>query len=232
LFRPEGGVAIVPEMSLESAVALPGGQGRWRDAAVTWTAGASLVAHALVLLVAMVWRDTPFPPPEANIPIELLSPEQYEAATHRDSGAVTETKAPPPARPDVGPGDMIRPKAMLSSAALADPKSRQARAMLPHFDPTERSVQLCDLEAIEQVHAWRPAFRPERIVAYATADLAIAGDSIRADGAAFLFAGDWYAMRFDCGLSADHASVVSFAFKVGETIPHDQWDRHNLPTAK
>jgi hypothetical protein len=64
------------------------------------------------------------------------------------------------------------------------------------------------------------------------ADLAIAGDRIRADGAAFLSAGEWYTLRFDCGLSADHATVVSFAFKVGETIPHDQWERHNLPTAK
>jgi hypothetical protein len=223
------GVPIVPEMSLESAVALPGEQGRWRDTAVTWPAGASLVAHALVLVVAMAWR-TSFPPPEANIPVELLSPEQYEAATGADRGAVTEPKTLPAGK-SIGPDEMIRPTAMLSSAALADPKSRQARAMLPHFDPTERSVQLCDLEAMEQVHAWQPAFKPERVVAYATAELAIAGDSIRADGAAVLSAGDWYTMRFDCGLSADHASVVSFAFKVGDAIPRDQWDSHNLPTA-
>jgi hypothetical protein len=38
-------------------------------------------------------------------------------------------------------------------------------------------------------------------------------------------------MRFECALSADHARVVSFAFKVGDAIPRDQWDSHNLPTA-
>jgi hypothetical protein len=223
---------IVPEMSLDSAVALPGGQGRWRCDAVTWAVAASLAAHALVLLAATVGRHTSFPAPEANIPIELLSPEQYEAATGNGDAAVTETNTPKATPPRAGSGDMIRPTAMLSSGALADPASRQARAMLPHFDPVERSVQLCNLEAIEQVRAWRPAMKPERIVAYAMADLAIAGDRIRADGAAFLSAGEWYTLRFDCGLSADHATVVSFAFKVGETIPHDQWERHNLPTAK
>jgi hypothetical protein len=223
---------IVPEMSLDSAVALPGGQGRWRCDAVTWAVAASLAAHALVLLAATVGRHTSFPAPEANIPIELLSPEQYEAATGNGDAAVTETNTPKATPPRAGSGDMIRPTAMLSSGALADPASRQAREMLPHFNPTERSVQLCSLEAMEQVRAWKPAMKPERIVAYAMADLAIAGDRIRADGAAFLSAGEWYTLRFDCGLSADHATVVSFAFKVGETIPHDQWDRHNLPTAK
>lgn len=219
---------IVPELSAGGAAALPAGQGRWRDDSVARAAAASLVFHALVLAVAMVWRGAAIPPPEVNIPVELLSPEQYEAAT-RSGGSEAGISAPP-GNAGTEPG-MVRPTAMLSAAALADPKSRQARAMLPHFDPTERTVQLCDLEAMEQVHAWKPEFDPERIVAYATADLAIAGDTIRADGAAFLSGGEWYTMHFDCGLSADHASVVSFAFKVGDTIPHDRWDADNLPTA-
>ncbi|MEJ0011598.1 MAG: DUF930 domain-containing protein [Bauldia sp.] len=220
-------MAIVPVLAVEGGAALPEGQGR-RDA-VTWTIAASLLVHTLVLAVAMIWRGASIPAPEVNIPVELLSPEQYDAAT-RGTGTATETNAPPGSA-STEPG-MIRPTAMLSAAAMADAKSRQARAMMPRFDPGEQSVQLCDLEAMEQVHAWKPSFEPERIVAYAMADLAIAGDSIRADGAAFLSGGQWYTMHFDCGLSADHASVVSFAFKVGDTIPHDQWDAHNLPTAK
>ena len=63
------------------------------------------------------------------------------------------------------------------------------------------------------------------------ADLAIAGDTIRADGAAFLSAGGWYLIHFECGLSSDHRSVVSFAFNVGDTVPRDAWEAHNLPTA-
>jgi hypothetical protein len=230
-FEPEDvGVPIVPELSADGAAALPAGQGRWRDDAVTWAVAASLAFHVVVLAVATVWRMAAIPAPEVNIPVELLTPEQYEAATRADNGAVA-SRSVPPETPAAPGNDMIRPTAMLSASALADAKSRQARAMLPHFDPTERSVQLCNLEAMEQVHAWKPSFDPERIVAYAMADLAIAGDDIRADGAAFLSAGEWYTMHFDCGLSADHARVVSFAFKVGGPIPHDRWDAHNLPTA-
>jgi hypothetical protein len=224
-------VAIVPELSTGGAAVLPERQGRWRDDAVTWTAGASLLAHALVLLVILIWRTAALAPPEVNIPVELLSAEQYEAETRAGGNGPASATPPLVSTPAAPPDDMIHPATMLASAALADPKSRQAREMMPHIDPTERNVQLCNLEAMEQVHAWRPSFEPERIVAYAAAELAIAGDDIRADGAAFLSGGEWYTLHYDCSLSADHARVVSFAFKVGSAIPRDQWDADNLPTA-
>jgi hypothetical protein len=231
----------MPQRLVQAETAGPGGHERWqraRDDIVTWTVAGSLLAHALILGLAANWRSSPIPDPEINIPVDLLSPEQYEAETRgRD---VSSSLAPTPFAPSTGepvnrtaradqPDDMIHPARMLSAAALAEPKSRQAREMLPTFEPTERSVQLCNIEAMEQVRAWQPAFRPERIVAYATAEPAIAGDAIHADGAAFFSGGKWYLMRFDCGLSADHESVVSFAFSVGPTIPREAWEAHNLP---
>ena len=36
-------------------------------------------------------------------------------------------------------------------------------------------------------------------------------------------------MIFDCGLSADHGQVVSFAFRVGGTIAHAEWEARSLP---
>ncbi len=193
----------------------------WRNPDfVTWALLVSLALHLAAGLVIAWQRQMAAPPIEESVPVDLVTPEEFEAET-RPGGTV-----PVPALPG-----MIHATAMLSAAALADPKSRQAREMLPHIDPTERSVQLCNLEAMEQVHAWKPSFDPERIVAYAMGDLAIAGDTIRANGAAFLSGGQWYTLRFDCGLAADHAHVVSFDFKVGDTIPRDQWDAHSLPTA-
>lgn len=211
---------------------------RSRDDVVTWAVAASLLAHALILGVASIWRSSPVPVPEINIPVALLSPEQYEAETRGRYVPVSPDK--PAAAPTSGgpvprtgkagaPDDMIRPVRMLSAAALADSKSRQAREMLPTFEPIERSVQLCNIEAIEQVHAWMPAFNPERIVSYAMTELVIAGDAIHADGAAFFSGGNWYVMRFDCGLSVDHESVVSFAFSIGDPIPREAWQANNLP---
>jgi hypothetical protein len=232
-------VPFVPQLSVEAATALPRGQERLRDDAAVWAVAASILAHALVLGIASAWRSGSPPALEINVPVELLSPEQYEAETGNADVAISArapqssaTTEPNVARleEDNGQDDgMVHPTRMLSAAALADPKSRQAREMLPRFDPTERSVQLCNVEAMEQVRAWKPEFHPELIVSYATAELAITSDTIGADGAAFLSAGKWYAMRFDCVLARDHKSVVSFAFKVGGTIPPDTWEEHNLP---
>jgi hypothetical protein len=229
-------VPIVAELSVEAGAALPRGQGRWPDDAVPWAIATSLIAHALVLALAAAWRlaPPPAPAPEINIPVEWLSPERYDAETGSRRGDASPAELSPAEVPEIAgksvpPSDMIRPTAMLSAAVLADPKSRRAREKLRTFDPTERTVQLCNVEALEQVRAWQPAFRPELVVPYAVAELAIAGDAIHADGAAFFSAGAWYAMRFDCSLSADHESVVSFAFQVGDAIPRNAWEAHNLP---
>ena len=154
--------------------------------AVARTVLASLALHAALMAGAIAWRSTSSAPPvEAEIPFEYLTPGEFEAITApaprpaENAGAAV--AGPVRAVPPV----MIQATRLLSASALADPRSREARAMLPTFNGTERMVQLCNLEAMEQVHAARPDLRPERIVAYALADLSIRGATIAADGAAF-----------------------------------------------
>ena len=74
---------------------------------------------------------------------------------------------------------------MLSAKTLADPRSRQARADLATFAEGERLAQLCNLEAMDQIRAWRTEFRPETAGAYARIERSVAGNTIAADGAAF-----------------------------------------------
>ena len=157
---------IVPELSVEVAAALPRGQGLRREDAVTSAVAASLIVHALILGVASIWQSPPVQAPEINVSVELLSLEQYEAETGGD-----DTVASPaiPAKLPISPemarteerdsraDGMVRPARMLSAAALVDPKSTQAREMLRTFEPTERSIQLCNVEAMEQATrgSWR-----------------------------------------------------------------------------
>ena len=124
---------------------------------------------------------------------------------------------------------MIVARTMLSGKTLADPRSRQARRDLATFADSERVVQLCNLEAMDQVQAWRSDFHPDRLVAYARADPKIAGELIAADGAALRSDGNWYDIRFECQLSPDHAQVVAFRFEVGNPVPRSQWDELGLP---
>jgi hypothetical protein len=118
---------------------------------------------------------------------------------------------------------------MLSAGTLADPRSGEARRLLATLDDTERMIQLCGLEAMEQVRAWRGTFRPTAVVAYAMAEAAVSGDRVDAGGAAFRSGGSWYAIRFRCRLRPDHASVAAFEFKVGDAVPEEKWETLNLP---
>ena len=92
-------------------------------------------------------------------------------------------------------------------------------------------IQLCDLEAVEQVRAWRADYRPTMVVAYAMADVAVGGAVVEARGAAFRSGADWYRLAFRCRLSPDHRTVTGFAFEVGASVPKDQWEAHSLPSA-
>ena len=170
---------------------------------------------------------------EKSLTVDLLTPEQFAAIAHPPAEPAPAAVPPapeavPPAEP--GPAAMIHATQMLSAGALADPRSRQAREMLPQLAPDERMVQLCGLEAMEQVHQWRPDFQPDALVSYALSDPVIAADGIRADGAAFRSRGNWYGIRFDCGVSPDHRTVVRFEFRVGDPVPKDEWEARNLTT--
>jgi len=124
---------------------------------------------------------------------------------------------------------MIRPTEMLSAKTLADPRSRQARADLATFASDERMVQLCNLEAMDQIRRWRADFRPERVVPYATAEEKIRGTNIAADGAAFRSRKNWYSLKFKCQLARDGESVIGFEFLVGDPVAREKWDELGLP---
>ena len=124
---------------------------------------------------------------------------------------------------------MIRPTEMLSAKTLSDPRSRQARADLATFASDERMVQLCNLEAMDQIRRWHADFQPERVVPYATAEEKVRGTTIAADGAAFRSRKNWYNLKFKCQLAQDGESVIGFEFLVGDPVAREKWDELGLP---
>jgi hypothetical protein len=183
---------------------------------------------ALVLTVALGHKP---PPAERPVSVEILTPQQFEAMTaprRTEPLAPAPPQAAPPTPPAAEPA-MIRPTEKLSAATLADPPSRTARALLAGIDDTERMIQLCGLEAMEQVHAWRESLHPTAVVAYAMAEAQVSGDLVDAGGAAFRSGASWYGLRFRCRLMADHTAVVAFEFEVGAAVPEEKWEAFNLP---
>lgn len=158
-----------------------------REGARGWAAPSSLLFHVLLvgLLIALPPKRWARPPPQEKILVEVLNPVQYRALIEASAPKTAENqpelrvprvssdrfKTLPAALPrqhePVHRSAMIRPATMLSGEALADPRSRQARAALRQLAYFDRREQLCNLEAMEQIHAWRDEFEPERLVAYA-----------------------------------------------------------------
>jgi hypothetical protein len=194
--------------------------------------GASLALHALllVLVLSVALGQKPLPR-EQPIAVEILTPQQFEAMTAPRRTEVPAPAPPPAPAPTPPPAEqaMIQPTEMLSAGTLADPRSREARRLLSTLDDSERMIQLCGLEAMEQVHAWRESLRPTAVVAYAMAEAAVSGDLVDAKGAAFRSGAAWYAIKFRCRLRPDHASVAAFEFRVGAAVPAEKWEAFNLP---
>lgn len=216
---------------------------------------ASFGVHTVVLALTLIFGDaTPLTRTAAPaIVVELLpvaaAPSADDTAadatapSHPPQAAARTAPAPDIAAPDTAEtevaeaapaeprtsGVLVRPATMLAAAALDEPGSRQARAALRTLGTEDRMEQLCDLEAMEQIEAWRPnAYRPELLVAYAFADTRFAGRTVTAKGAAFRSQGGWYRLSFACEVEAGMEAVAAFEFEVGEPIPRELWEGHYL----
>lgn len=93
------------------------------------------------------------------------------------------------------------------------------------LDPQERREQRCDIEAMTRIAKAGEGFRPDKVIAYTRADIIEKGDDLRAPGAVFRSAGDWYKLKFKCRTGDEGLSVVSFDYKIGAKIPRSEWDR-------
>ena len=190
----------------------------------------SIALHVLcaVLLVSSLTADPPPVPPMRTVSVELITPEEFAAMRAPASDAALRGDAAS-STPGAPRNDMIHATSVLSARVLADPRNRQAREALPGLAPDERILQICNLEAMEQVAAWDPGFKPDYIVAYATADIRMSPQEIEANGGAMHSRHDWYAIRYRCMVSPDRSKVVAFDFRVGDPIPENDWSAYNLP---
>ncbi len=217
-----------------------------REEASPWGIPASFLFHGLLVVALLLSPAAPrlMHAPDVSVAVDILTPQQFHAAVDpkaepvapppvaAPAPAAPESRALPPATQPIAPkapSGMIVAKTMLSEKTLADPRSGQARRELATFADGERVVQLCNLEAMDQVEAWRRDFQPDRVVAYARSDAKMTGDTIVADGAAFRSRQKWYDIKFKCEVAPDHAKVVAFEFQVGDPVPRDKWEELNLP---
>ncbi len=202
--------------------------------------GASLLLH--VVLLAMLFHGfdaAPEVPKERSISVDIVSAAQYAAALAAPQltapTAKTEVVQPQPAPVEqappaevADPSGMVHATQLRAAGVLAEPGSKEVRETLPLLASDERMTQLCNIEALEQIHLWKDALRPDILVAYAMAEMQVGDHTIQADGGAFRDARQWYGIKFRCEVASDFESVTDFQFVVGDLIPESEWDAHNL----
>ncbi|MBS1167177.1 MAG: hypothetical protein H6R00_3202 [Proteobacteria bacterium] len=164
-------------------------------------------------------------PPE-NRPAPVTPPT---TATPAQPQAASQSTAPliNPARPPSNAP--VTATEYFASAVLNDARNRKTRQTLAALGSDERLIQLCNIEAMEQLKRWKAGFVADHIVAYATADPSLTAASIEAPGAAVHAGGKWYRLSFGCTARTDFQRVESFAFTLGRPIPQQEWEQDNLP---
>jgi hypothetical protein len=229
-----------------------GGQ---RDATGLGSIAASLCIHLSLLaaLLALPRFDALPTPPEEGIAVELVAPDEIEPPAAQAAQPTPAVAAPAPSSapssdeptapaaptPTVQPETVpvpapeapaiITAQKLFSEGVLANPRSRQARLALAQLEGGERIEQLCNLEAMSQVHAWKADFEPDRVVAYAMSQARLTGNALLAEGAAFRSRKQWYNLSYHCELAAGGSKIAGFRFQVGAPVPRAAWAAHELP---
>ncbi|MFK8250770.1 DUF930 domain-containing protein [Ancylobacter terrae] len=233
---------------------LPAGPGRPVEALLR--AAGSVGLH-LLLLAAALWLAVARPLENAGGPamdVEMVSGQELAAlaaklppleaaappaapsiplpaATDRvpQAAPLAPSQSRPAGRSTPSVPDMVEATRLYAEKVLDDPKSRSTRRQLASLGDDDRIAQLCNLEAMEQIHAWQGTYQPDRLVDYAMSESRMKGDILVVDGGAFRSHLNWYEVSYHCELDAARHKVVAFAFRVGESIPKADWSHFNLP---
>ncbi len=199
-----------------------------------WGVLASAAAHALLLALIpllVVSSAIVAPPQPRPVEIELISPAELEPPA---APAVAPVLAAPQAAPDAEPAETAPPPQtgpieatqFFASKILAEDK--RIAAALPTLGNDERVIQLCNIEALEQIKSAKPDFAPDTLVAYAFGDMDVAGGVLSAPGGAFRSRRKWWHLGLKCAVAPDYSGVTAFEFTLGDEVPEDEWDAHFL----
>ncbi len=161
--------------------------------------------------------DAPSAPQAASVPQEKPAPARATADEPRKiEEAAAERQA----------NKLTQARELYSENALADPRVKQALGKLP---PKKRILQICSIEALEQVRRQRPDAFPDMLVPFGPTGGFISAAGLSASGGAFRSRSKWYAIDFKCEVNAETNAIASFSFAIGGAIPTSEWSARQLP---
>lgn len=163
-------------------------------------------------MTQMEFEDSFEVPPEATV-TPLVAPE------------ITKEPDAAPAAPADG---MTEATELFANRVLADPQNRQVRETLPLLDNSERIIQLCVIEGLEQLRAAKPGPLPDSISTSAFGQPTLLGLTLDAPDAAYRAGRLWFGLRYTCTVEQDFTGVAAYRFAAGEPVPEAEWEAHDL----
>ncbi|MGF6176181.1 DUF930 domain-containing protein [Ensifer sp. 4252] len=121
----------------------------------------------------------------------------------------------------------VEAEELFSAKSIADPRVKQAMGQLP---VKKRILQLCSIEALEQIRHERPKDFPDMLVPFGPSGGFIGKEQIDASGGAYRSKGNWYDVNFRCKVNLETVEVVSFSYAIGGIVPETAWKSRKLPT--
>ena len=215
----------------------------WRLSLPPGGIAASLLLHVTLLAWIVLGQLTPRveAPLIPSVDVDLVSMAQFTALLAPTAPPPPLLTAPTPGRvspaaPSPSPAEMapvpsngpFRATTFFAGSLLAEPASAKLRGAMGTLAQPERVVQLCDIEAMEQVRRARPDYDPDMVVPYAMADTELHNGTLTATGGAFRSRREWYEISFRCTPTHDLGQVQAFEFTLGAAIPHELWEAHYL----
>lgn len=200
----------------------------------------SLLAHGL-LLAGVFWFSVPKPlpvPPSGAIMVDLVpdTDSPPRAAEQLDVLSAPSVEPVPVATP--APSEMPQAQTrgdgmtaatrFYAASILSDPANREVRENFPLLAGQEQIVQLCNIEALEQLRDAKRGEAPDALVGYAFDSIDVVGLELVANGGAFRSQGQWRHIRYRCAVAPDVRSVAAFEYAVGELVPESEWEAHFL----
>jgi len=112
---------------------------------------------------------------------------------------------------------------LYSKDALSDPRVKQA---LGKLSPTDRVIQICSIEALEQIRHQQPGAFPDML---ARAGGSVSSTGLTVSNGAFRSRAQWYGVDFKCHINAEAMAIQSFSYAIGHAIPESEWGARQLP---
>lgn len=148
-----------------------------------------------------------------------VAPQASPAPEAKPTPETAITQKPP--APEAA--EFTQAKTLYSKDMLSDQRVKQAIGKLA---PKERVVQICSIEALEQIRHQRHGTFPDIL---ARGVSSVSSTALNVSNGAFRSRGQWYAVDFKCQVNADATSIQSFQYTIGQRIPESEWSKRQLP---